>query len=75
MTDVNDIVQKFLTWEQTYSQLLVAVSDAEKRMEWLWLDHDNGKEVLHQLMMNWDNLNQKQAFPEAAALNDEIQRL
>jgi len=72
---VNDIVQKFLTWEQTYSQLLVAVSDAEKRMEWLWLDHDNGKEVLHQLMMNWDNLNQKQAFPEAAALNDEIQRL
>lgn len=72
---MNDIVQKFLTWEQTYSQLLVAVSDAEKRMEWLWLDHDNGKEVLHQLMMNWDNLNQKQAFPEAAALNDEIQRL
>ena len=38
---------KFLTWEQTYAQLLIAVSDAEKRMENLKLDHDKGKEMLH----------------------------
>eukprot|EP00744_Colponema_vietnamica_P001387 GILI01002296.1.p1 GENE.GILI01002296.1~~GILI01002296.1.p1 ORF type:complete len:652 (+),score=208.26 GILI01002296.1:111-2066(+) len=33
LTDVNEIVHKFLTREQTYNQLLTAVADAEAKIE------------------------------------------
>jgi len=44
-------------------------------MENLKQDHDNHKEMLHQLMMNKDNANAKASYPEASKLNEEIQRL
>jgi type I site-specific restriction endonuclease len=48
-TDVQDIVQKFLTREQTYSQLLMAVSDYERKIDALRKDNEFYWEELHEL--------------------------
>lgn len=39
-SDVNEIVHRFLTREQTYSQLLMAVSENERKIEKLRRDHE-----------------------------------
>jgi len=48
-TDVQEIVQKFLTREQTYSQLLMAVSDYERKIDALRKDNEFYWEELHEL--------------------------
>ena len=50
-SDVNEIVHRFLTREQTYSQLLMAVSDNERKIENLRKEHENVGAKLHELQM------------------------
>ena len=40
LSDVNEIVHRFLTREQTYSELLMAVSENERKIENLRHDHE-----------------------------------
>jgi len=40
LSDVNEIVQNFMTREQTYSHLLMQVSDNERKIDKLRLDHE-----------------------------------
>jgi len=47
LTDVQGIVMKFLTWESTYSKLLMVVSDYEKKIDSLKTEHDKGRDILH----------------------------
>ena len=49
------MVTKFLTREQTYAQLLTAVSDNEKKLDQLRLENDNKSEHLHALKIDQDN--------------------
>jgi hypothetical protein len=51
LTDVQEIVHKFLTREQTYSQLLMAVSDNERKIDNLRRENENWREKLHELQM------------------------
>lgn len=54
-SDVQEMVFKFATREQTYAQLLTAVSENEKKLQDLREANDNKNEELHTLMMNNDN--------------------
>lgn len=49
VTDVQEMVKKFLTRESTYSQLLAQVSEFERTMENLKRDNEVLKERLHEL--------------------------
>lgn len=49
LTDVQEIVHKFLTREQTYSQLLMAVSDNERKIDNLRRENEQWREKLHEL--------------------------
>jgi len=51
LTDVQEIVHKFLTREQTYSQLLMAVSDNERKIDNLRRENEHWREKLHELQM------------------------
>lgn len=58
-SDVNEIVHRFLTREQTYSQLLMAVSENERKIENLRKDHETWGFKLHELQMEDDQDQQK----------------
>ena len=50
-SDVQEIVHKFLTRENTYSQLLMAVSENERKIDNLRKDNDSWRERLHELQI------------------------
>jgi len=52
VTDVQEMVKKFLTREQTYSQLLVKVSEFERGIENLKTDNDTLRDRLHNLKID-----------------------
>ena len=52
LTDVQEIVHKFLTREQTYSHLLMAVSDNERKIDNLRHENEHWRERLHELQMH-----------------------
>ena len=54
-SDVNEIVHRFLTREQTYSQLLMAVSENERKIDNLRIDHETFGSRLHELQMEDDD--------------------
>ena len=47
--DVQDIVNKFLTREQVYSQLLVEVAKNEEKIDHLRSDNEQWSDKLHEL--------------------------
>jgi len=51
-SDVNEIVHRFLTREQTYSQLLMAVSENERKIDNLRVEHEGLGTRLHDLQMD-----------------------
>ena len=63
LSDVNEIVHRFLTREQTYSELLMAVSDNERKIENLRKDHETWGAKLHDLQMtDKDSKDQKKSI-------------
>jgi hypothetical protein len=54
-SDVQEMVTKFLTREQTYAQLLSAVSENEKNLDKLRRENDMKQEELHALKIDNDN--------------------
>lgn len=51
-TDVQEIVHQFLTREQTYAQLLTAVTSNEKKYEQLKIENEEKKDKQHTLNMD-----------------------
>merc|ERR1712000_661685 len=47
--DISEIVHKFLTREQTYSQLLVSVADAERKIDQLKIKNNAAKNRIQEL--------------------------
>lgn len=52
VTDVQEMVRKFLTREQTYSQLLMAVSESERKIDKLKKDNEELRGRLHELQID-----------------------
>jgi predicted RNase H-like nuclease (RuvC/YqgF family) len=52
VTDVQEMVRKFLTREQTYSQLLMAVSESERKIDKLKKDNEELRARLHELQID-----------------------
>jgi hypothetical protein len=52
VTDVQEMVRKFLTREQTYSQLLMAVSDSERKIDKLKKDNEELRTRLHEISID-----------------------
>lgn len=52
---MQELVTKFLTREQTYAQLLGAVSENEKNLDKLRRENDSKQEQLHALQIDNDN--------------------
>lgn len=49
LSDVHEIVQKFLNREQTYGQLLVAVTENECKIDVLRKNNEEWRQKLHEL--------------------------
>ncbi len=49
------MVNKILTREQTYAQLLIAVNENEKKVERLREENDTKEEILHNLQIDNHN--------------------
>jgi uncharacterized coiled-coil protein SlyX len=52
VTDVQEMVRKFLTREQTYSQLLMNVSESERSIDKLKKDNEELRGRLHELKID-----------------------
>lgn len=52
VTDVDQMVKKFLTREETYSQLLVNVKESDTKIEKLKKDNEHLRQVLHELKID-----------------------
>jgi hypothetical protein len=55
VTDVQEMVKKFLTREATYSQLLMQVSEFERHIENLKKDNDVLRDRLHELKIDGES--------------------
>jgi hypothetical protein len=85
LTDVQEIVHKFLTREQTYSQLLMAVSDNERKIDNLRRENEHWREKLHDMQMQQADDESAQGAkkggpgallsPELTALDNKINNL
>ena len=85
LSNVNEIVHRFLTREQTYSELLIAVSENERKIENLRKDHETWGAKLHELQISdkdnknteGDSENKVHKFlsPEIEELDKSIQQL
>lgn len=56
VTDVQELVHKFLTREQTYSELLVAVADSENRIDKLRRENEILRARLNELKISADDV-------------------
>jgi hypothetical protein len=74
-SDVQEIVHKFLTREQTYSQLLLAVSDNERKIDGLRKDNEHWQEKLQDLQIQAEGEEKKTLTPELTALDTKITKL
>ena len=78
-SDIQEMVTKFLTKEQTYAQLLSAVSENEKKLDKLRRENDAKQEILHGLKIDHDNNDSvNKVSPESQEIMDlhkEIQTL
>jgi hypothetical protein len=78
MTDIHSIVQKFLTREQTYSQLLVNVAESERKIDTLKKENEELMNELHDVMIDKDGTDKdagKGLYPEIEELSNEINDL
>ena len=75
LTDVQDIVHKFLTREQTYSQLLVAVAENERKIDLLKKENEECNEQLHNILIDKEGVEKRKTAPEIELLDVEISGL
>ncbi|CAI2364458.1 unnamed protein product [Moneuplotes crassus] len=77
MTDIHSIVQKFLTREQIYSQLLVNVAESERKIDSLKKENEELMNELNDLMIDKDGVKveDKKQNPEIEQLSTQISEL
>lgn len=72
MTDVEAMVKKFLTREQTYTQLLLNVSDSERKTEVLKRDNEVLAHRLHDLRIDAREGASDEKMEDAFADDEEV---
>lgn len=77
VTDVQEMVRKFLTREQTYSQLLMAVSESERKIDKLKKDNEELRSRLHDLQIdtNAGAAGDKSTTASSHMMDEEIMEL
>lgn len=70
VTDVQEMVRKFLTREQTYSSLLKTVSESEGKIDYLKKSNEELRAQLHELTLDNSSNNQDKSQQVAAVDND-----
>lgn len=73
--DVQEMVHKFLTREQTYAQLLSAVSENEKKLDKLRQENDKKEEILHILQIDNDSQQQNADSGKGLGMSEEGQEI
>ena len=71
VTDVQEMVKKFLTREQTYSHLLVNVSESERKVDLLKKQNDELRARLHELKIVAQDSAAEEGEHPAAKFQDE----
>ena len=69
VTDVQEMVRKFLTREQTYSSLLKTVSDSEAKIDHLKKSNEELRAQLHELTL--DSANSQDKSKDAGAVDND----
>ncbi len=69
VTDVQEMVRKFLTREQTYSQLLKTVTESEAKIEVLKVSNEDLRNQLHSLTLDSNNSQQAKSGSSTAAVS------
>lgn len=75
MTDIHSIVQKFLTREQTYSQLLVNVAESERKIDALKKENEELMNELHVLNIDKDENNFEGRHSKMDDIETEVSEL
>ena len=75
VTDVQEMVRKFLTREQTYSQLLMAVSQSERKIDKLKKDNEELRNRLHDLQIDTNSTGEKSTADGSHMMDEEIMDL
>lgn len=70
LSDVNDIVEKFLTREQNYFMLLKAVNDAEKKLKSLTKENRTAKEML--MILQFEDPKEKENLKMLKVLEGKV---
>lgn len=70
LSDVNDIVEKFLTREQSYFMLLKAVNDAEKKLKNLTKENRTAKEML--MFLQFEDPKEKESLKMLKVLEGKV---
>jgi len=70
VTDVQEMVRKFLTREQTYSSLLKTVSESESKIDYLKKSNEELRAQLHELTLDSSNNGQDKSKELSAVEND-----
>jgi hypothetical protein len=71
VTDVQEMVKKFLTREQTYSHLLVNVSESERKVDKLKKENDELRNRLHDLKIDSEANANNESTDAASKFQDE----
>ncbi|CAG9329788.1 unnamed protein product [Blepharisma stoltei] len=71
LMDVQDIVERFLTREQTYTQLLNAVSEAEQKLDTLRQQNSAARNQLQGLQLQ-DGGNSRKVYADIDAMEDQL---
>lgn len=70
VTDVQEMVRKFLTREYTYSSLLKTVSESESKIDYLKKSNEELRAQLHELTLDSSNNGQDKSKEVSAVEND-----
>ena len=73
--DVQEMVHKFLTREQTYAQLLITISENEKKLDKLRQQNDKKEEILHILQIDNDSQQQNADGGKGLGMSEEGQEI
>ena len=72
ITDVQEMVHKFLSREQTYSELLEAVAESERKIDHLKVENETCRARLHELEIANEGDEAAPVDENVSALNDEL---
>ncbi|CAG9329463.1 unnamed protein product [Blepharisma stoltei] len=72
LSNVKDIVQKFLTREEVHQQLMQSISEAEKTLDDLKAENEKSRNELKELLLIEGETNERSFYKEFKALEEKL---